>query len=370
MKKNLVIIKSLTSLRFFAALGVFFHHLGFLNSSTLVPIQNLVKYFFNGYAGVSFFYILSGFIISYSFKRHQGNGVFGYLDFMIFRISRLFPVHILSLLIFCLCFGIYSNFGAVNISSFFSNVFLIHALIPKQEYYFGFNAVSWSISCELFFYVAFCFLVRLKSKYLLALLSAILAVVIFSLFNPPVELSQHWLFYINPIFRLPNFIIGMLLCRIYLSTSFSPSTAIGNAMELGSIALLGITVYISSNFISDMNLRFDILFIPAMASIVMAFSYSSGLLSKLLSNSFMMLLGEASFSFYMMHWIIISKANEMIMPNPNDYVSIISFISVALTLSVALSILLYKAFEMPLNKLIRNSWIKIRYPEIKTLAQN
>jgi peptidoglycan/LPS O-acetylase OafA/YrhL len=58
MKKNLAIIKSLTSLRFFAALGVFLHHLGFLNLSNLTLVKGLAKYFFNGYAGVSFLYFV------------------------------------------------------------------------------------------------------------------------------------------------------------------------------------------------------------------------------------------------------------------------------------------------------------------------
>ncbi|MCF5857842.1 acyltransferase family protein [Aeromonas veronii] len=368
MKKKLAIIKSLTSLRFFAALGVFFHHLDFLNSSSLSPIKNLVKYSFNGYVGVSFFYILSGFIISYSFKRHQENGVFGYSDFMVFRISRLFPVHVLGLLVFIFCFGIYLHFDEINIPSLLSNTFLIHAFIPHKEYYFSFNSVSWSISCELFFYVAFCFLVRLKSKHLLALLSVILTCIIYSIIIPPAELSQHWLFYINPVFRLPDFIIGMLLCRVYLATSFSPSTTIGNIMELTSIALLGITVYISSNFISDMNLRFDLLFIPAMASIVMAFSYNSGLLSKILSHPFMMLLGEASFSFYMIHWIILSKTKEIITPNPSDYISILSFIGVTISLSIILSISIHKGFELPLNKKIRELWIKAKHPKIASTS--
>jgi len=314
------------------------------------------------------FYILSGFIISYSFNRHQENGIFGYFDFMVFRISRLFPVHILTLLSFIFFFGVYLNFDAVPPLSLLSNIFLMHAFIPQAEYYFGFNSVSWSISCELFFYVAFCFLVRLKSKYLVILLLIILVLIIHSLITPPTELSQHWLFYINPIFRLPDFIIGMLLCRIYFSTSFSPSTTIGNIMELTSIALLGITVYISSNFISDMNLRFDLFFIPAMASIVMAFSYNSGLLSRVLSHPFMMLLGEASFSFYMIHWIIISKANEMMTPNPNDHISILSFIGVTISLSIIFSISIYKGFELPINKKIRGLWIKAKHSRITSAS--
>lgn len=64
------IIQSLTSLRMFAVLGVFVSHLGLLSQSSIGVFNTAAKYFFNGYIGVTFFYILSGFIINYSFINH------------------------------------------------------------------------------------------------------------------------------------------------------------------------------------------------------------------------------------------------------------------------------------------------------------
>ncbi len=359
--KSSAIINSLTSLRFIAALGVFFHHTyGFLSPSILTPIQNFIKYFFYGHIGVTFFYVLSGFIISYSFVRHQKNGIFGYSDFLVFRVSRLFPVHILSMILFIVCFGVYLTPETIHLPSFFSNLFLIHAFIPEQVYYFSFNSVSWSISSELFFYVAFCFLVRLKTKYLLMLFLSILSVVVYTLISPPESVPAHWLFYINPIFRLPDFIAGMLLCRFFLSTSFTPNYFLGSLIEIGSIVLLAITLFVASNFVSDMNLKFDIMFIPAMIAIVMAFSYNAGVLSKLLSNRIAILLGEASFSFYMIHGIVISKLLALTAPSPDSYKSVFLTIGTALCISTFVSILIYKKFELPLNRAIRRSWEKFR----------
>lgn len=114
MKDKYIIIQSLTSLRFFAAFGVFLHHLGLLNQSKIPMVQEFAKYFFNGYTGVTFFYVLSGFIINYSFKRHIEGGRFDYKDFIVFRVCRLFPVHILAMFIVLSIFGYFINFYAVD----------------------------------------------------------------------------------------------------------------------------------------------------------------------------------------------------------------------------------------------------------------
>jgi peptidoglycan/LPS O-acetylase OafA/YrhL len=36
-----------------------------------------------------------------------------------------------------------------------ANVSLLHAWLPKMSVYFGLNSVTWSLSCELFFYLVF-----------------------------------------------------------------------------------------------------------------------------------------------------------------------------------------------------------------------
>ncbi|TBL62447.1 acyltransferase family protein [Hafnia paralvei] len=361
MKDKFIIIQSLTSLRFFAAFGVFLHHLGILNQSKIPMVQEFAKYFFNGYTGVTFFYVLSGFIINYSFKRHIEGGRFDYKDFIVFRVCRLFPVHLLALFIVLSIFGYFINFYAVDKLALLSNIFLVNSFIPDTAYYFSFNPVSWSISCELFFYIAFCFLVRFSTHKLLLLLLVIQVFNVYYLFNPPEFVSGHWIFYVNPLFRVCDFIIGMLLCRFFLQTNFSPSKKLGSAMEILSLFFVALTMYISTNYIEDMNIRYDFLFIPCMTFLVMAFSFNSGVVSKLLSNKILILLGEASFSFYMLHWMVIAKLTEVMNPSANNVKELLIYITIAFCISLVSSIVVFKYYEKPINTFIRNTWVKYRY---------
>lgn len=357
-KKN--VIHSLTSLRFFAALGVFVSHLGILSLSTIPQFNEVSRYFFNGYVGVTFFYILSGFIINYSFNNNIANGKFSKKDFMVHRLARLFPVHLVSLLCVLFLFGYTSNFEAVNKESLVYNSLLLHAFIPDAKYYFSFNAVSWSISCEMFFYVCFCFLVKIKTKYLTVIFLSLLSANIYLMINPVIGVTPHWLFYINPVFRMGDFILGIIICRVFIENPVKPKPGVCSVMEVFSLIFLVATIYVATNHISNMNVRYDLLYIPCMAFVVIAFAFNNGVISKFFANKYLILLGEASFSFYMFHWMIISKLIEVIQPNKDDVTSVIIYITASLLLSIVVSIASFKLIEMPSNTFIRSAWSRLK----------
>lgn len=368
MLQNNTIIHSLTSLRMFAALGVFVSHLGILTQSSIPEFNAIAKYFFNGYVGVTFFYILSGFIINFSFSRHLAEGRFSSKDFIVFRMARLFPVHIVSLVCVLFLFGYTKNFEAINKEALIYNTLLLQSFIPDADYYFSFNPVSWSISCEMFFYLCFCLLVRFKNQYLIAIFAAIQAINIYMIVYPPGKLSPHWLFYINPLFRISDFILGVVICRFYLLKSIKPKPVVCNLMEIGSLLFLAVTVYIATNYVVDMNIKYDLLYIPCMASIVIAFAFNGGMISRVLANRYLILLGEASFSFYMFHWMIISKLIETMQPDKNSIISILFYIVICLALAIFVAILSFKIVEMPANKTIRNKWLSVKLRMQKSKA--
>ena len=114
----------------------------------------------------------------------------------------------------------------VNFLSFASHILCLQAFFPIPSIFYGFNAVSWSISVEAFFYLCFPFLMRLSFSRLFSLLCLVLISVFFLSFTfsyiqlpgfgPDKFNSVVWegFSYINPFFRLPEFLIGVLMSKI------------------------------------------------------------------------------------------------------------------------------------------------------------
>ncbi len=74
----------LTSLRAFAALAVLGYHLG--RHTDWLPREYLTRY---GFAGVGFFFILSGFVLTWSIRPHDTSS-----DFWVRRFARVYPSHL------------------------------------------------------------------------------------------------------------------------------------------------------------------------------------------------------------------------------------------------------------------------------------
>src|SRR6185295_2799818 len=131
-------LNALTGLRIVAAGMIVAHHAGVLQ----IPVPN--------YAlgdGVSFFFVLSGFIISYAYpKLDSKNEIF---KFLAARIARIWPAHFVALLL------IVGLFQMPLDRTFVANALLLHGWVPSRPWYFSYNAPSWSISTELFFYISF-----------------------------------------------------------------------------------------------------------------------------------------------------------------------------------------------------------------------
>ena len=172
-------LNSLTSLRFIAAFGVFLHHFHMLKESN----NHIIKFFnsilFEGFVGVTFFYILSGFIISYSYKQHRNREVFKTSDFLFNRIARLYPVHILTLFAAIYFYVPSYNYGLIHLDQLLFNAFLMQIAIPDPNYLFCFNVASWSVSTEMFFYISLIFILTINNRTLQVPICAVLGIVVY-----------------------------------------------------------------------------------------------------------------------------------------------------------------------------------------------
>ena len=154
-------LPALTGLRTLLALTILMFHFtpaGLASAKhpwlTLYPIIDI------GYVFVSFFFLISGFILSYNYA-HRPGGV-RKTDFWMARISRLYPVYLFTMLISIPMLMLEwrsRSHGEFVLGAIFTPM-LLQGFFPKLATFW--NTVSWTLSCEVVLYIAFPWLLRLR----------------------------------------------------------------------------------------------------------------------------------------------------------------------------------------------------------------
>lgn len=157
-------IVSLTSLRGIAALFVVLHHYAAILQPT-VDLDDHTMFFRFGGVWVSFFFLLSGYILSEVYYDRMAAGRTDTRRFLIARLIRIYPLHLFMLLVmlgaefFKLALEVYTgaDVGAFSeknsIASFFANLFLVQTWGLGMD--LTWNSPAWSISVEWFCYLLF-----------------------------------------------------------------------------------------------------------------------------------------------------------------------------------------------------------------------
>lgn len=216
----------MTGLRFFAALAVVFCHVGaqFTDRRSLTVLASY------GYVGVTFFFVLSGFVLTWSANTT------GVRRFLWLRFCRVWPLQFLLMVV---AFTVLASREKVTGPlGHVADVLLLQAWSPQQGVYYGGNGVSWSLSCEMFFYLLFPFVIgplsRLRARGLVVTGSATVLVLTMT---PVLALNLHaqgfttyWLFFIFPPYRFGEFLLGMVLAR---------AVHLGLRMPMPGLAALG-----------------------------------------------------------------------------------------------------------------------------------
>lgn len=135
-----------------------------------------------------------------------------------------------------------------------------------------------------------------------------------------------------------------------------PSYLVLSFAEISSVVFILMSVYMVAKSQNSNGLQYDALFIPSMAFSILVFSFNGGIISKIISNKVMILLGDASFSFYLVHTIVISTLSKFFNVSGLGAISVIKFIVMALFASLFVSIMMYLFFEKPINNKLRKWW--------------
>lgn len=340
-------INTLTSLRFIFAIMVFGAH------CYVIDTFFNTHFFKEGFVGVSFFFVLSGFIIAYNYqKKLQGNNITK-RAFWVARIARIYPLHWLTLFIAAVLGNYVIASGSIDwLKHFLASLTLTNAYIPKADYFFSFNSPSWSLCCEQFFYICFPFLIPLTKnfKHLLCILGIVAVLFVFGMyFTPEDDIKGYW--YVNPITRFPDFIVGVLLFQLYERLKNKNITPLqGSIIEITSIILF-LAFYFYALEIPKVY-RYSCYYWLPIAVVLISFSLQKGILSRILSNRLLIIGGEMSYSFYLIHlFILLSYAKWQ--NETGFHIAWYVSIPILFCIVVLLSLLSYYYFEKPMNRRIR-----------------
>lgn len=356
-------IKPLTSLRFLFALLVLLSHITYLVKSNSNLLWNFLNVGVDGGVGVSFFFILSGFVITMVYGDRIFRKEINKKGFIFKRIVRVYPLHLITLL-FILPYYFYSlslNGQVVHVANFvqnlFLNIFLLQSFYPKLEVYFSFNSPAWSISTIMLFYLLFPLIIPIIIKYRKANLwgTGILSLLLLLGMAYLNSGLSHYIFYVNPVVRLLDFFIGVNLFLILKDKKLNVSYPAATLLEFGALFIVLAAILFHHHI--PINYRYSIYYWPSAVILIAIFYFNKGLVSEFLSCRIAFFLGQISFSFYLIHWQIIryiSGVNNRLGLTNNMLVLIL----LVCAITIICSSLTYRYIEEPI---IRKLQIMLNY---------
>jgi peptidoglycan/LPS O-acetylase OafA/YrhL len=289
-------LRALTSLRGVAALAVVAEHFSATAQPLAAePIPSLVP---RGHMAVDFFFVLSGFIMSYTYAASfLADRPGAYADFLGRRVARILPLHLAVILLV-------TALGAVSVAVISANIFFDTnaffpdfianlLLLPGLGFGANFNGPSWSISTEVVAYLLFpvlvaCVFSRSRLATAASAGAALFFLVLLAAQTPRLELSYDGSPE-NLVRCLTEFSLGMLAYRAYAAGRFSVLATDGAAFGLAAACLVSLL------------LRVDLPAALMFPALVLAFATNRGRAAQLMEMRVPYFLGVVSYSIYLVH---------------------------------------------------------------------
>lgn len=333
-------LAALTSLRFVAAFGVLvLHYRDLLGPMPAWLLRGIV----GGQYGVTFFFILSGFILTYRYREWFAGGVTDahFWRFQRLRAARIYPVYLLGLLLDTpwhlierMQAGQLAVAGQTYWASWLINLVGLQAWVPAVPYAMFWNTPAWSVAAEFFFYATFPFVcawltTRLRTTAGLTMLFvavllggvALYAGVIY-LLNSVLRVggeAQYIVLVYNPLLRYSEFMAGCIAGQFFLQQRGAAKLSAVDGSRARrwrdgvlAVCLLAVCVRIWSPdytgpshwlWLLDVAIKYALFIVPFTA-IILAVASGPTCLSWLLERPSMVLLGEASYALYIIHWSV------------------------------------------------------------------
>lgn len=346
-KNRLTVLQGIRALAF---LGIFSEHAG---------ITHL------GSWGVSCFLILSGFLMYYNYGDNVEETQYYFWDnvrLAIKKVLKIYPLHCLTLLVAIPIYFNMARFDNVRhiviwIFKLISNIVLLQSWVPKSEFYWSFNAVSWYLSLQLAMYFAFPYIRKRINRNtnnkrigLSAFLIVIVQIVISSLLisqsarisQIPLTISDDLTFYLTyicPLYRLGDFYLGCIVGYFFVhkrKLCFN-NAIVYSLLEIAIVLFLFLLQIIYNKqigIIGNDAFRNDLLYTFQVVFLIYIMALRKGVVSKyILSSTILVELGNISGYCFLFHQLVIVVMRRIYGTNMSNLS--IAIISIMLTVGLA-----------------------------------
>ena len=318
--KNISFFEGLNSLRFFAAFLVVMHHVETIRLKNGLFNLQWLGLFRNGSNAVIFFFVLSGFLITYLLlKESNKTGTVSIKHFYIKRMLRIWPLYFLLVIIGTLL--VPEVFGLIGVNyvmpytfgqTWFYFLFFLPGLVT---FFFGHHLLEplWSIGIEEVFYLIWAPLFKIGKNKILPILLSIIAIKVVLMVMAEFWIKDPLFVYIVDTFRFEAMAIGglgaymifhrkkslsnMLLYKKYIQLIIYPVLIIYLIFQTNINNIIWLSVF-STPIISGLLVDFLFLYL------IIGVSLIDNNIFKF-RQKFLSYLGEISYGIYMYHLIII-----------------------------------------------------------------
>lgn len=333
-------IPQITFTRFLAAMAIVISH--FNKDLFLYKIDYISNIFLKANVGVSYFFILSGFIMIIAYHKKSRIDYRGYYRN---RFARIYPLYVLGLLLYLITR--YTNFSFYK---GFLYLFGLQSWIPGEAMILNFP--GWSISVEFLFYLLFPFLYNYfyskgsKNIWIISIIIWIATQIFCSIYEGSLyykgpHTESHEFLYYYPLMHINEFLVGNL-AGLFFVKHHQPKNYDVPVMVIFMLVLFTL-IFIPLFYHNGLM---AILFIP----LIILISRNNGMLTKIFSLKPLEYLGEASYAVYITHIPVLYILREVV---KKYYLDIDSVFWIYLIVLIATSVLFYQFIEKPLREYLK-----------------
>jgi len=357
-------LSGLTGVRFYAALFVYWYHV-ILIIPGMYALAGRSLFLDAAEGGVSFFFVLSGFILTYNYADvfRDGISAVSYKRFIWDRLTKIYPVHFLALLlvlpIATLSPQLRLDWRAVPL-----HLLLLQCFWPSSTPAFSsyLNVPSWSISCEWFFYLLGPVVMFLASGnrrrwVLVAVVMAYACGLGLFLWHGQSDEARFYFVSRFAPSRFVEFLLGVFLARVFLTSSGQKLAGVSGLAQATGIGLL-IAGAMSRPYV-PWPLWGGLLYVPGSILLVLGLAHDRGFFVAHLSRPWLNLLGRATFSLYLIHTPLLRAVRGLCLYLGWEVRSWPVFGAVVIAMFMVVqtaALLVYSGYEIPLQQRLR-SWL-------------